>query len=161
MSARLSEPFPLADSAIDIVMMFKSLHHVPVEHLDEAFRQIHRVLTPGGHLYLSEPVFAGALNEMIRVFNDEEVVRKAAFEAACRAVQERLFEFCEEVFFLVPVHYQDFAEFSKAHFYATHSERNVSDAQRSAVERLFNAHLGPQGANLTQQIRVDLLRKPR
>ena len=38
---------------------------------------------------------------------------------------------------------------------------DLTDAQRVAVERLFNAHLGADGVNLTQQIRVDVLRKSR
>jgi SAM-dependent methyltransferase len=155
-----AQSIPLGGSAMDIVMMFKSLHHVPGTLLDQAFDEILRVLKPGGYLYLSEPVFAGELNEIIRIFNDEEAVRKAAFEAAGRAVDSKRFEFCEETFFLVPVHYKDFSEFAKVHFHATHSERHVSDAQRSAVERLFKTHLGPDGVKLVQQIRVDLLRKP-
>ena len=155
-----AQAIPLADASIDIVMMFKSLHHVPGALLDQALGEICRVLKPGAYLYLSEPVFAGPFNDMVRVFNDEEAVRKAAFEAACRAVQTGLFRFCEEQFFLVPVHYRDFDEFEKAHFYATHSERHVSEAQRAEVERLFRQHLGPGGVHLSQQMRVDLLRKP-
>jgi len=155
-----AESIPLADASIDVVMMFKSLHHVPLASLDDALGAIHRVLRPGGHAYLSEPVFAGAMNELIRIFNDEEAVRVAAFAAVCRAVDKGDFELAGETFFLSPVHFRNFGEFAKKHFHVTHSERNVSDAQRTAVERLFNTHLGPDGATLTQQIRVDLLRKP-
>ena len=156
-----AESIPLADGSVDVVMMFKSLHHVPLQRLDDAFGSIHRVLKPGGHAYISEPIFAGALNELIRIFNDEEVVRKAAFDAMCRAVEKGLFELASETFFLVMVQYKNFGEFDQKHFRVTHSVRNVSDAQRNAVERLFNTHLGADGAKLTQQIRVDLLRKPR
>lgn len=154
-----AQAVPLADASIDVVMMFKSLHHVPLELHDKAFSEIHRVLKAGGHAYLSEPVFAGELNEIVRIFNDEEIVRRAAFEAVQRAVQKKLFDLATETFFLVPVIYRDFAEFQKKHFQVTHSERNITEAQRNAVERLFNTHLGPDGVKLTQQIRVDLLRK--
>ena len=155
-----AQAIALAAASIDIVMMFKSLHHVPGELLGQAFGEMSRVLKPGGCLYLSEPLFAGAFNGILRIFNDEQAVRKAAFEAACRAVDTGLFRFCEEKFFLVPVHYRDFAEFEKAHLHATHSERHVSEAQRAEVERLFRRHLGPDGVHLTQPMRVDLLRKP-
>ena len=155
-----AESIPLADASNDVVMLFKSLHHVPVPHLDEALREIHRVLKPGGHAYISEPVFAGAVNEMIRIFNDEEAVRKAALDAVCRAVDTAQFELASETFFLVPVQYKNFAEFDKRHFQVTYSERNVSDSQRNAVERLFKTHLGADGVKLTQPIRIDLLRKP-
>jgi len=155
-----AESIPLAGAGIDVVLMFRSLHHVPLHRLDDAMNELQRVLKPGGCAYISEPVFAGALNEMIRIFNDEEAVRKAAFGAMCRAVEKGMFELAGETFFLAPVKYQDFADFAGKHFQVTHSERNVSEAQRLAAERLFNTHLGPDGVKLTQQIRIDLLRKP-
>lgn len=155
-----AQAIPLDDASIDVVMMFKSLHHVPLQQLDRALSEIHRVLKAGGHAYISEPVFAGQLNELLRIFNDEEFVRRAAFEAVRRAVQKDLFELSREIFFLAPASYRDFSEFERKHFQVTHSERNVSVAQRSAVERVFNTHLGPDGVKITQPIRVDLLRKP-
>jgi ubiquinone/menaquinone biosynthesis C-methylase UbiE len=155
-----AESIPLADASIDVVMMFRSLHHVPLDRMDTAFREIHRVLRPGGRAYISEPVFAGAFNEMVRIYNDEELVRKAAFDAVRRAVDKGLLELVSETFFLTPVQYRSFAEFAKKHFEITHGVRNVTDEQSAAVERLFNTHLGPDGVKLTQQIRVDLLRVP-
>jgi ubiquinone/menaquinone biosynthesis C-methylase UbiE len=155
-----AESIPLADASIDVVMMFRSLHHVPLDRMDAAFREIHRVLRPGGHAYISEPVFDGAFNELVRIYNDEEQVRNAAFEAVCRAVDQGLLELLGETFFLTRVQYRDFAEFAKKHFEITHGVRNVTDEQSAAVERLFNAHLGPDGVKLAQPIRVDLLRRP-
>jgi ubiquinone/menaquinone biosynthesis C-methylase UbiE len=154
-----AQSIPLAEESIDVVMMFKSLHHVPSDLHDQAFAEIHRVLKTGGHAYISEPIFAGELNEMIRIFNDEEAVRRAAFEAVHRAVERGLFELSREVFFLAPTSFTSFAEFERKFFQVTHSERNVSEAQRRSVERLFNTHLGPDGVKLTQPIRVDLLCK--
>jgi len=156
-----AQSIPLADATLDVVMMFKSLHHVPLELHDQVFSEIHRVLKSGGHAYISEPLFAGELNDMIRIFNDEEAVRCAAFEAVRRAVEKGLFELSCEVFFLVPIHFRSFAEFDRRFFQVTHSERNVSEAQRRAVERLFDTHLGPDGAKLVQPMRVDLLRNSR
>ena len=156
-----AESIPLPSASVDAVMMFKSLHHVPADRHDDALVEIARVLKPGGHAYISEPIFAGLMNEMIRIFNDEEAVRQAAFGALCRAVERGLFELADEVFFLLPVKYGDFADFASRHFEVTHSERHVTAAQRLAVERLFNTHLGPDGVSLAQQIRIDLLRKPR
>lgn len=156
-----AESIALPDASVDVVMMFKSLHHVPTPLLDEALNEIARVLRPGGLAYISEPLFAGPFNEVIRIFNDEQAVRKAAFDALGRSVDRGQFELASEVFFLLPVKYRDFADFAKRHFDVTHSERNVTEAQRMATERQFNLHLGPDGADFRQQIRVDLLRKPR
>ena len=154
-----AQAIPLEDSSLDVVMMFKSLHHVPLSLQDQALREIHRVLAPRGLLYVSEPVFAGPYNEIVRVFNDEEVVRRAAFDALQRAVQNRLFELESETFFLLPVYYRDFAEFEKKHFQVTYAERRVSEEQRAEVARRFSQHLGPDGVKLGQQVRIDLLRK--
>ncbi len=155
-----AESIPLTDASVDVVMMFRSLHHVPLDQMDTALREIHRVLRPGGHAYISEPVFAGAFNELTRIYNDEELVRSAAFDAVCRAVDGSLLDFITETFFLTRLRYRDFAEFAKNHLESTHSVRNVTDEQSNAVERLFNTYLGPDGASFTQQVRVDLLRKP-
>ena len=51
-----AEKIPAADANFDIVLMFKSLHHVPVELMDRAFSEIRRVLKPDGVAYISEPV---------------------------------------------------------------------------------------------------------
>ena len=155
-----AESIPLKDASIDVVMMFRSLHHVPLDRMDNAFREIDRILRPRGHAYISEPVFSGAFNELVRIYNDEELVRKAAFAAVCRAVDKGLLQLVSETFFQTPLQYRNFAEFAKKHFEITHGVRNVTDEQSAAVERLFNTHLGPNGVKLTQQIRVDLLRKP-
>lgn len=153
----------LPDASVDVVMMFKSLHHVPLDLMDRAFDEIARVLKPGGHAYISEPVFGGAFNELIRVFNDEQVVREAAFAAVRRAVEPvgapARFALAREEFFLVPVHYRDFAEFERRHFVVTFAERNVTEAQAAEVKRRFDAHCGPDGVRLTQQMRVDLLQR--
>ncbi len=155
-----AESIPLGDASVDVVMMFRSLHHVPLDRMDDAFREIHRVLRPRGQAYISEPVFAGAFNEMVRIYNDEERVRRAAFDTVCRAVDRGLLELVSETFFQTPVQYRNFAEFAKKHFEITHGVRNVTGEQSAAVERLFNTHLGPDGVKLAQQMRVDLLRKP-
>ncbi|HQR12504.1 MAG TPA: class I SAM-dependent methyltransferase, partial [Casimicrobiaceae bacterium] len=129
-----AEAIALPDASVDVVMMFKSLHHVPVARLDDALNEIARVLRPGGVAYISEPLFAGPLNEVIRIFNDEQAVREAAFDALCRAVACGKFELETEFFFLLPVKYGDFADFAKRHFEVTHSERHVTEAQRVATE---------------------------
>ncbi len=81
-----AEAIPAADNSFDIVLMFKSLHHVPTEHMDAALSEIARVLKPGSLAWISEPVFAGDLNEVFRLFHDEKIVREAAFAAIRKAV---------------------------------------------------------------------------
>ena len=83
---------------VDVVLMFKSLHHVPVDLMDQALREIRRVLKPDGLVYISEPLFAGEFNEILRLFHDEQKVREAAFSAVKKAVDAGLFRLVEEIF---------------------------------------------------------------
>ena len=73
------------DGSYDAVLMFKSLHHVPIPVMDQALGEIHRVLRPKATPFL-EPVYAGAFNDLLRLFNDEGEVRTAAVAALNRAL---------------------------------------------------------------------------
>ena len=37
-----AEDIPLGDESVDVVFMFKSLHHVPVDLMDQSMREIRR-----------------------------------------------------------------------------------------------------------------------
>ncbi len=77
-----AQDIPLEDESVDIVLMFKSLHHVPVDLMEVSLSEIWRVLKPGGLAYISEPVYSGNFNEILSLFNDEKEVREAAFQHA-------------------------------------------------------------------------------
>ena len=155
-----AEDIPAADASFDIVLMFKSLHHVPTDKMDRALTEIRRVLKPGGLAYLSEPVFAGDLNEILRLFNDERVVREAAFASIVRAVSSGSFELAAEKFFDTPNRFDSFEQFEARVLKVTHSDHRLSAELYDTVRQKFMAHLGPRGANFRQPIRVDLLRRP-
>lgn len=134
-----AEAIPHADESFDVVLMLKSLHHVPGHALDTAFAEIHRVLKKGGILYISEPVFAGKLNEVIRLFHDEQQVRQDAFEATQRAVSSGQFKLQQQHFFLTEVKLKSFAQFKAGIIDATHSEHHLDDALLQRVRRQFEA----------------------
>lgn len=149
-----------ADASIDVVFMFKSLHHVPAELMGTALREIARVLRPGGHAYISEPVFRGEFNEILRLFHDESRVRQLAFDAVCAAVRSGVLELEQQVFFNSPVEFRDFDEFDRLVLGVTHTEHRLTAEVRAAVRQRFESHLTPDGVRFAQPIRVDLLRKP-
>ncbi len=155
-----AQEIDLPDSDVDIVVMLKSLHHVPVELMDVGLREIHRVLKPGGVAYISEPVYAGDFNEIMRLFHDERVVREAAFEALCNAVQAGLFTCDRQIFFNAPGHYRDFAEFDERMLQVTHTEHRIDADLYRRIEAAFNRHMTDSGAHFQRPSRVDLLRKP-
>jgi SAM-dependent methyltransferase len=154
-----AEAIPLEDATVDVVFMFKSLHHVPVALMDRALGEIRRVLKPGGQAYISEPVYAGDFNAILRLFHDERLVREAAFDAVQRAVEGGLFSLVEELFFHSPMEFEDFADFENRILRVTHTEHHLDEALYREVRRRFEAHLDTDGARFLMPVRVDLLQK--
>jgi SAM-dependent methyltransferase len=154
-----AEAIPAPDAGVEAVFLFKSLHHVPLDLLGQAFAEMHRVLAPGGLVYISEPLFGGDYNEILRLFHDEERVREAAFEATRAAVDAGLFELVSQTFFRAPVRYRNFADFEQKVVKVTHTEHRLSPALLEQVRAKFESHLGPDGARFLAPFRVDLLRK--
>ena len=152
-----AESIDEADASFDGVTMFKSLHHVPLDQLDQAFAEIERVLKPGGWVYISEPVFAGAFNEVIRIFHDEEHVRKEAFAAIERAVASERFNLSQERFFLTRMKMNHFQQFEDRLLNVTHTEHNLTDAQYQEVQRRFESNRSEDGFVFDIPNRVDLL----
>ena len=154
-----AQAIPLEDGRFDLAFMLKSLHHVPLDQLQQALAEVHRVLRPQGLLYVSEPVFAGALNEVMRLFHDEEQVRAAALRALHEALSSGQWEQVSESFFDVPIHYRDFAEFEQRMVAVTYADHRLDDALRQAVRARFEPHMGADGALFVRPMRVNLLRR--
>ena len=154
-----AQQIPLDDESVDIVMMFKSLHHVPPESMDASLREISRVLKPGGLAYISEPIFSCDFNDILRLFNDEQKVREAAFNTLKKAVDEGMFHLVEETFFNTPKRYRDFAEFESTIINASYCDHRLDDKLFDQVKQMFEQHLGDSGAYFLTPVRVDLLQK--
>jgi len=155
-----AEAIAAGDASADAVFLFKSLHHVPADALDTAFAEMRRVLAPGGLLYISEPIFGGDYNDILRLFHDEQAVRQAAFDATVRAVDGGLFELVSQTFFLAPVRYRSFDEFERAVIGVTHTDHVLSAALHQQVRARFDAHMTADGVAFAAPFRVDLLRRP-
>ena len=155
-----AENIPATDAGFDIVLMFKSLHHVPAELMDSVFAEIRRVLKPGGVAYISEPVYAGDFNEILKLFHDERAVREAAFAAEQRAVASGRLALVTQRFFLQPMHFAYFAQFDEQVLKVTHTEHRLSAATLEQVRSRFNGHMTREGATFYTPLRADLLSKP-
>jgi|GEM_PF-555220 len=76
------ENLPFRDSYADIVIYFASLHHVPMPRMNQAIKEVHRVLKAGGIVIFVEPVGKkGSYFEVIRIVEDEREIQKHAYEA--------------------------------------------------------------------------------
>ena len=154
-----AEAIPAADSSFDIVLMFKSLHHVPMEHMDAALGEIARVLKPGGLAWISEPVFAGELNEVFRLFHDEKIVREAAFAAIRKAIDAGRLSLDKQYFFNTRSHFESFDQFDQRMIQVTHTNHQLAPDLYRQVKEKFESFLTAEGATFLNPQRVDLLRK--
>ena len=155
-----AEAIPLDAGCCEVVLMLKSLHHVPIPLLDQALREIRRVLVSGGHLYVSEPVYAGEFNEIVRLFHDEGEVRAAAQAALRRAAGDGVLAWLGATVFDMPLAFRDFADFHDRIVRVTHSSHDLDAATLAEVRRRFDRHMTPQGARFIREMRVDVLRRP-
>lgn len=155
-----AEAIPVDDASVDIVLMFKSLHHVPVADMDRALAEIARVLKPGGLAWISEPVFAGDLNEVFRLFHNEQLVREAAFAAICKAVASGSLQLDKQMFFNTRSYFESFAQFDSRMIQVTHTDHRLAPELYRQVQEKFESFMGPGGATFLNPQRVDLLRKP-
>ena len=154
-----AERIALPDASVDGVLMMKSLHHVPLESLDQALREIARVLKPGGWLYVSEPVYDGEFNEIVKLFHDEGKVRAAAYAALGRAKRAGVLHEEKELHFTAPLSFRNFEDFVDRVVRATHSHHALSDSLLAQVRARFEAFMTPQGAHFVRPMRVNLLRR--
>jgi ubiquinone/menaquinone biosynthesis C-methylase UbiE len=152
-----AENIPVEDNSQDIVFMFKSLHHVPGDLLDKALQEIHRVLVPEGKAYISEPVFAGDFNDVIRLFHDEQQVRIGAFEAIERSIDAELFSLQEEIFFNITVNFESFNQFEEKLLNVTHTEHLLSKELYDLVKSKFERTFSENNGQFIAPMRVDLL----
>ena len=154
-----AQAIPFAAEGFDLALMLKSLHHVPLHQMHLGLSEIHRVLRPHGLLYVSEPVFSGALNEVMRLFHDEELVRAQALKTVREAVLSESWEQVTEYFFNMPVHYRNFADFEQRMIGVTYLSHQLDAATLAAVGKRFEPHMTETGASFVRPMRVNLLRK--
>ena len=154
------EKIDVENNSIDAVIMLKSLHHVPAHLLQQGFTEVHRILKPGGFLYISEPVFDGDFNEILRLFNDEEKVRQSAFDATVKAVESGQFKLSRELHFLSKSVFTDFSAFEDRILNVTHSEFGIDDELHQKIKNKFQEYPDTDGSKVFMNpTRVDLLEK--
>ena len=154
-----AEAIPFPDARFDGALMLKSLHHVPMERMADALAEIRRVLRPDGWLYVSEPVYGGPFNEVVKIFNDEGVVRAAAQRALDAAIAAGGWRQEAERRFETPVRFADFEDFERRMMHPTFAERHVDTSMLEATRAAFAPHAGPQGAHFSRPMHVRLLRR--
>lgn len=154
-----AQAVPAPDASFDLAWMLKSLHHVPLHLMATALQEAARVLRPGGHLYVSEPVYGGDFNDIVRLYNEEGRVRAAAQAALDAALATRVWTQVDERYFDMPVQFRDFDDFEQRMMRPTFADHAIDDAKRAAVRAALQPHLGPGGAHFLRPMHMRLLRR--
>lgn len=156
-----AEAIACPDASFDLALMLKSLHHVPQPAMGRALDEVARVLRPGAQLYVSEPVYGGAFNDVVRLFNDEREARAAAQAALDAALQTGRWLQVAQRRFDMPVAFNDFAEFEQRLMRPTFADHRIDDGILAATRAAFEAHRGPTGVRFLRPMHVRLLQRVR
>ncbi|MGC4079670.1 MAG: class I SAM-dependent methyltransferase [Rubrivivax sp.] len=154
-----AEAVPAPDASFDLALMLKSLHHVPIAAMGQALAEAARVLVPGGLLYVSEPVYDGGLNDIVRLYNDEGTVRAAAQAALDEALVHGPWTEVVRHRFAQLVRFADFAEFQRRMMQSSFATYTLNDALVERVRAAFTPHCGADGAAFERPLLVRVLRR--
>ena len=155
------QDFSSDPESVDAIIMLKSLHHVPIEYLKVGFAKIKKALKPGGKLFVNEPVFGGALNEIMRLFHDEEEVRSQAFDVLKGQVDDGELGLEKEIHFQSRTKFpRGFADFEERILGSTFNHFRVTEDVLETVKVRFQQHLEDDGsAEFLTPMRTDILVK--
>ena len=96
---------------------------------------------------------------MVRLFNNEGVVRAAAQAALDAALATGAWEQVAERRFVMPVRFASFADFEQRVMRPTFADHRIDDAKLALVRTAFEPHLRDDGAHFLRPMHVRLLRK--
>jgi len=152
------EALPFADGSFDIVVFSNSLHHMG--DMDGALGEAGRVLTPGGWLYVMEPVAWGEYHQATKAVNDETVVRAAAY-AAVERLPARGFSPLTQLLYRVRRRFARYDDWRDEQIARGAKRRALFAEQGGAIRAAFEAHArsNEAGLSLDQLFRINLLRK--
>lgn len=154
-----AQNIPEEDDSVDMIFMFKSFHHIPKNQMQNALKEIYRVLKPNALAYISEPLFVGEQNELISMFHDEEEVRKEAFNNIKKSVDNEEFKLFREIFFQTEIKYKDFEDFKKRQMNLSFNDNKISLELENKIKNKFNTFNNGTDVTFLKPFRVDILQK--
>ncbi len=106
-----AQEIPVESGSVDGVVFPYSLHHVPQSLYNSVFTEARRVLKPDGFVYVIEPVAQGDLNDVMRLFHDEQEVRHQA-QIALDTLAAPFFETTTELHYKTAIQYSSWQEYA-------------------------------------------------
>lgn len=155
-----AQSIPRDDKSVDAVVFSKSLHHVPLDQMDNALREAARILKPDGFLYVLEPDIRGQFSQMVKPFHDETVVRANALEALDRTANT-VFADMDEYWYTNVVTFPDFETLEKRMSGSTFNAIEAVRVDTPEVRTAFEAGKAADGYAFTNLMRVRIYRHPK
>ena len=125
------------DKSVDGVLFSYSLHHIPENLYSAVFQEVQRILKPDGFLYVLEPVADGDLNEITRLFHDEEDVRAAA-QRALNTMAIPYFQSTRIIQYTTPIQYGSWDEFVESYAEKSYNTNyTANDVRANSVREQF------------------------
>jgi len=156
-----ADSLPVEDNSIDGLLFCYSLHHVPAELYEQVFNEALRVLKPTGYFYAIEPVAAGTLNDVMKLFHDEAEVRAEA-QAALDNFGVPNFEQVDVITYNTTYTYSSWDEFASKYasktFNADYTEEQI---RADHVKETFLKLGEPTGFKFDSPVKVTWLRNPK
>lgn len=156
----VGQDLPLVRKSIDIVVMFNSLHHIPVPDQSQALKEAYRVLQTNGLLAVFEPIAEGPHFKLNEPVDDETFVRAAAHRAIKQAPKFKFKEVRESTYDNI-VTYANFAAFRDRCLRIDPSRKDAFHEHEEELRHLFDSlgSVQENGFGFVQPMRVNLLRK--
>jgi ubiquinone/menaquinone biosynthesis C-methylase UbiE len=156
----VGQAMPFNDGDFDAITFFKSLHHVPPEHMVGALAEAMRVIKSAGTVYVAEPIASGSGFELHAPIDDETAVRTSAYDAIQNTAANGLVQ-VREIFYDTVYHYENFAAFKEEMIRIEPMRRApfelIEGDLRSAFDRLGIPD--EAGIRFEQPMRVNVLGK--
>jgi ubiquinone/menaquinone biosynthesis C-methylase UbiE len=152
----VAEAIPEPDASVDVVVFVFSLHHVPGPKLGAALTEARRVLKPGGHLCVAEPLAEGPGQYVSELFHDETEVRRDAQEALV-AYAAPLFDEEKELHFFESRTIPDWDTYAKGTLANMRfNDFKEEDVLNDAVRGRFSEMLAKHGGRFDTKIKLNV-----
>ena len=148
-----AERLPFADGSFDFAVFLNSLHHVAPAAMFEALTEARRVLSDDGHLFVIEPCATGSLFEVLKIIDDETIVRRHAQDAIGRMVHCGAVRMKQSLSYDRRERFADLDTFIDRIAAVEPHRRQAADARREELSRLFLQHsvAGDDGGRVLAQ----------
>lgn len=149
----MAEALAFEDRSFDFTVLLNSLHHVSPHAMDDALREAVRVTVDGGRIFVIEPGASGPLFEVLKLVDDESVVRRQAQDALTLLIGAGAVSVVQKLSYERRERFDDLDQFIERIAAVESSRREAALAHREELRLLFLEHgeLGDDGRRVLAQ----------